>query len=62
MENVTYKTEDLKNQDGTRTYIIYKNGEWNASYTSIDNEGYFEFMTRISYDVKKQTNGQIETV
>ncbi len=61
MNTLTFKSEDVKNQDGTRTYIIYKNGDWNASFTSMANEGYVEFMNRISEDVKKQTNGQIET-
>ena len=61
MANLIFKTEEIKNQDGTRTYILYKNGKWNASFTSLSNEGYIEFMDRISDDVKKQTNGQIET-
>lgn len=55
----TFHYTDEKNFDGTRTYTIFKNGEWNASFTSIKGEEYCEFLNRINEDVKKQTNGRL---
>lgn len=62
MTTVIYKTEDVVNKkENTRTFIIYKNNEWNASYTSNVGEGYMDFMNRINEEVKKQTNNQVES-
>jgi len=55
-----FKYSNEKNSDGTRTYTVYRNGEWNASYTSMPNESYSDFLNRINEDVKKQTEGKIE--
>jgi len=58
---MTYKYSNQPNSDGTRTYTIYKDGEWNASYTSIDGESYTDFLNRIDSDVYKQSEGKLNS-
>lgn len=59
--NSTYKYEDKPNNDGTRTYTIYKNHEWVASFTSEDGESISDFHNRISKQVIEISKGNLDS-